>query len=175
MSKLDLQTKDGKNYTIRRARGEDAGKIVDCINSVGAEKIHIVIEKFSHNAEWEKNYIESLDLDNVLYLVVEMKGAIVGMLSLEREKYNKLMHTATLGMILMKGYRQSGIGSALLETSIEWAKLKKIKKICLSCFSTNRAAITLYKKFGFEEEGRRKNQFKIDGKYADEVIMALWV
>ena len=35
----------------------------------------------------------------------------------------------------------------------------------------NKAAINMYRKFGFEIEGICKRQFKIDEKYVDEIIM----
>ncbi|HEU12758.1 MAG TPA: GNAT family N-acetyltransferase, partial [Euryarchaeota archaeon] len=42
----------------------------------------------------------------------------------------------------------------------------------LEVFSTNVNAIELYKKLGFEIEGIRKKQFKIEGNYVDDVLMA---
>jgi RimJ/RimL family protein N-acetyltransferase len=170
-----LRIAGGDQVSIRPARGSDASKIISCINQVGSEKIYIVIERFAHTVEWEQSYIEGLNPENILYLVCEIGTEIIGMLSIERENYPKMNHTATLGMIILKKYRKAGIGSAMLNEAFEWAKMKNIRKICLSCFSTNRAAIALYRKFNFEEEGRRRGQFIVDGKYVDEVMMARWV
>lgn len=41
--------------------------------------------------------------------------------------------------------------------------------------ATNKKATGLYQKFGFVPEGIRKKQFLIDGRYVDEVMMALFV
>ncbi|TFF95643.1 MAG: N-acetyltransferase, partial [Promethearchaeota archaeon] len=49
------------------------------------------------------------------------------------------------------------------------------EKIILSCFSTNHRAIHLYKKIGFKKIGLRKNQFKINNTYYDEVLMELFI
>lgn len=38
------------------------------------------------------------------------------------------------------------------------------EKTSLTVFSTNKAAINLHRKFGFEIEGISKNQFRIEGK-----------
>jgi RimJ/RimL family protein N-acetyltransferase len=173
--KKSVKSENGSQYFIRRVAGSDAGRIIECIDQVGAEKQHIVIERFGQPEEREKAYIENLNPENLLYIVAEHEGSIVGMLTLEREKYIKLRHTALLGMIIIKAHRNVGLGSALMETGVEWAVTKGIEKICLSCFSTNNAAIALYKKFGFIEEGRRKYQFKINGDFADEVLMAKWL
>jgi len=62
-----------------------------------------------------------------------------------------------------------------MDYAIGWARQRKVKKIALSVFSTNRQAIALYKKFGFAGEGRRKSQFLIDDKYVDEIMMARFI
>jgi RimJ/RimL family protein N-acetyltransferase len=46
-----------------------------------------------------------------------------------------------------------------------------LEKISLTVFSTNKPAISLYRKLGFEVEGISKKQYKIEGKYVDEVTM----
>jgi RimJ/RimL family protein N-acetyltransferase len=54
---------------------------------------------------------------------------------------------------------------------IDWAKNRGARKLCLGVFSTNQQAINLYKKFNFRVEGTRKKQYKVNGKYVDEIIM----
>ena len=170
-----LRTSSGKILTIRRARDTDAAQIIDLINVVGAEKIYIVIERFAHTVEWEKNYIKNQNPLNLLYMVAKLDKKIVGLLSLERETYAKTRHIASLGMVILKEFRREGIGSALVESGLEWAEKRGVEKIILSCFSTNQPAISLYKKFGLKEESIRRKQFKVDGKYVDEIQMALWI
>jgi RimJ/RimL family protein N-acetyltransferase len=173
--KRTLRTKSGRPVTIRKAEDTDAAQLIDLINTVGAEKIYIVIERFAHTVEWEKNYIKNLNPLNLLYMVAELDRGIVGLLSLERETYKKTRHLASLGMVILKEYRREGIGFALVESSLEWAKKKGIEKIVLSCFSTNFAAIELYKRSGFKEESIRRRQFIVNGEYVDEIQMALWI
>lgn len=48
-----------------------------------------------------------------------------------------------------------------------------IKKIQLNVRASNSSAIYLYKKFGFQEEGRLKNRVKIQDRYIDDLIMGL--
>jgi RimJ/RimL family protein N-acetyltransferase len=112
----------------------------------------------------------------ILNEVAEIEGSVVGHLSLEprgRGQSKKSEHVAGLGMLILKGYRGIGIGTAMMEYAIKWAKDKGFEKISLSAFSTNEPAINLYKKFRFEVEGIKKKEFKIDGEYVDEVCMGL--
>ena len=52
---------------------------------------------------------------------------------------------------------------------INWAEAQDYEKISLSVFSTNTLATNLYQKFGFEVEGVKKKEFKIE--YVDEICM----
>jgi ribosomal protein S18 acetylase RimI-like enzyme len=48
-----------------------------------------------------------------------------------------------------------------------------LEKIKLSVIATNERAIGLYKRFGFQEEGRRLRELKYsNGSYADTILMA---
>jgi ribosomal-protein-alanine N-acetyltransferase len=49
-----------------------------------------------------------------------------------------------------------------------------LRKVCLGVVSDNIFAVELYKKLGFEIEGRYKNHAKYDGKYRDIIRMAIF-
>ena len=66
-----------------------------------------------------------------------------------------------------------GIGNAITDEIIEFAKEKNIKNIVLSVRRENSAAINLYKKYGFKTVGIKKDYICIDGKYDDEISMQL--
>lgn len=111
-----------------------------------------------------------------IYLVAEHGGAIVGHAFLEPLSLKSLCHVAQLSICVHKGWQEKGIGTALLNKLIEWAKgSQTIEKIELSVRATNSRAINLYKKMQFVEEGRLKNRIKIKcGHYIDDILMALY-
>lgn len=59
-------------------------------------------------------------------------------------------------MYLLKDYRGQGIGQAILEYSIEKASELRFEKIYLETFTSLKEAISLYKKFSFQEIDRNK-------------------
>ncbi|PEL51659.1 N-acetyltransferase [Bacillus toyonensis] len=79
----------------------------------------------------------------------------------------------------LKAYHENpnyGIGRALLETLINWAKNNsKIEKVCLEVMEDNLGAIQLYKNLGFFEEGRKAKGVKLDDGYQNLILMALFV
>ena len=81
-----------------------------------------------------------------------------------------------LAILVVEGHRGRGVGEALMRHAIDWAKREKgVEKIHLAVFSTNRRAMGLYSKMGFKVEGVLKRQYVINGAYADEVVMCLFV
>ncbi|MFB8734240.1 N-acetyltransferase family protein [Bacillus sp. SL00103] len=61
----------------------------------------------------------------------------------------------------------------LLTALLDWAEKDPFdRKEFLAVFSTNQKAISLYKKMGFREEGRKIKEFKIsEHEYWDDVLM----
>jgi diamine N-acetyltransferase len=55
------------------------------------------------------------------------------------------------------------------------AKTKNLKKIYLIVNATNKKALHLYQKAGFEIEGNLKSEMYYKGKYCDEYRMALFL
>jgi len=108
-------------------------------------------------------------LEGTLVAVVE-GGELVGSIHVERSRHG----FADVGMAIARDWRGRGVGSALLAAAIEWARERGLHKLSLSVFPHNAAAIALYKKFGFVEEGRRVKQLRrSSGELWDVVDMGL--
>ncbi len=165
-----LDIPNGRKITIRKATEEDAEGIIACFNDVMRENIYLLGERYMGDEDFLRLRIR--DENNELFLVALDGEKVIGILTLTRESFAKNMHVAFLGIAIMKGYRHQGIGKTMMLLSFEWAREMGIEKICLEVFSTNINAIELYRKMGFEVEGIRKKQFKIEGKYVDDVLMA---
>lgn len=65
-----------------------------------------------------------------------------------------------------------GIGKNLLKRSIDWADSNHIRKMTLKVLETNKKAILLYERCGFETEGiLKEDKLLRDGKYYNTVLM----
>ncbi len=79
-----------------------------------------------------------------------------------------------IAMGVARAWRGRGVGSALLAAAIEWARGQTLHKLILSVFAHNAAAIALYRKVGFIEEGRRVEQYRREsGELWDAIEMGL--
>jgi putative acetyltransferase len=74
--------------------------------------------------------------------------------------------------MVLDGYRRRGIGRALLDEGVAWARSSGIRKLELHVFPWNEAAMRLYESFGFEREGYRKRHYDRDGEDVDAILMA---
>lgn len=80
-------------------------------------------------------------------------------------------HVAELSIAVHPSYRRQGIARKLLNAVFELALQQDKRKLSLRVLSTNHAAIKLYESCGFREQGRLVEEFQIDGKYIDDVMM----
>jgi RimJ/RimL family protein N-acetyltransferase len=70
-------------------------------------------------------------------------------------------------------HRRRGIGTALLDAAVRWARAAGVRKLELHVFPWNEAAIKLYENYGFVREGLRHGQYRRGDDYVDAILMAL--
>ncbi len=77
-----------------------------------------------------------------------------------------------LGMFVDENFRRQGIGRALLEAAIHWAREKHLPSISLFVFPHNEGALALYRRAGFEEIERYKDDVtRQTGEVWDTILM----
>jgi L-phenylalanine/L-methionine N-acetyltransferase len=159
---------------IRQARPEDAAALVELGAAVGGEPEAWLLntEGWRSVAE-ERRYLRALKRhpDASVY-VAEDDGAIVGRLSVARDPHGASRHVADLGLMVAASHRRRGVGRALLEQAVEWAREAGIRKLELHVFPWNEPAIRLYERFGFEREGLRRGHYRRGNEYVDAILMA---
>jgi RimJ/RimL family protein N-acetyltransferase len=110
----------------------------------------------------------SWTLDGVFVAVA--RDEVVGSIHVEPSRHG----CGEIAIAIAHEWRGRGVGSALLAAAIEWARGRGLHKLSLSVFPHNAAAIALYRKLGFVEEGRRvKHVRRVSGELWDVVEMGL--
>jgi RimJ/RimL family protein N-acetyltransferase len=163
---------------IRTARVDDAESLVAYITRLVNEPHNNITRdpgQWNKTVAEEQAHIEKLICapDNCLFLVAELGGEIVGIADIGRFSRQTERHVASIGLSVDAAHRRQGIGMALMRAILAWARTKELSRIELKVFTRNMAAIALYKKLGFVEEGlHRKVAFK-QGVWVDDLTMAL--
>jgi RimJ/RimL family protein N-acetyltransferase len=174
------KSKNGKTVTIREPYEQDAERMLNSASKALINTPYMLstvedVKKMSVNAiqKTVKAYHEN---PNYVQFIAEVDGKLVGSIDFKNGNKEKISHQGAFAMTILPEYRNNGIGRALLETLINWAKNNsKIEKVCLEVMEDNLGAIQLYKNLGFFEEGRKAKGVKLDDGYQDLILMALFV
>lgn len=176
---MKIQLKNGKRVTIREAQTSDAYQLLEAIKTYipQSEFIPKLEREITLTLEQEEDWIDSfIRSDNSLLLVAEFEGRIIGNIDLTGSRRQVMQHTAVIGMGMIESWRGIGLGTALMEQIIDWAKENPLLElIWLQAYTANSSAIQLYKKMGFVENGILPQFFKNGDVYYDNLTMSLKV
>ena len=151
-------------FQIRPARDEDRLPLAILFAAVAEERDGIATEPpvdvEARAASWT--------IDGTIVAVAGPE--LIGLLNVEPSRHG----FGEIGMAVAREWRGRGVGSALLVAAIEWAHGHGLHKLSLGVFAHNTAAIELYRKLGFVEEGRRIKQYRrASGELWDAIEMGL--
>jgi ribosomal protein S18 acetylase RimI-like enzyme len=123
--------------------------------------------------EAEPFFNERNPRDGVLVAVVD--GEVAGYVRLQRAtRFRSSDHVLAINGIAVDPARQGqGIGRALIDAAISEARSRGARRLTLRVFSPNERARRLYESAGFVVEGVLRDEFFLDGRYVDDIAMAL--
>jgi putative acetyltransferase len=160
---------------VRPARPRDARQVLTLVRSVAAEGRFIRTEDVPWTLRELRRQFRRSWTSASARIVAVACGVVVGDLGIKREEHAVLRHVAELGMSVAREWRGRGVGSVLLAEAFRWASWADVEKVALTVYPHNEAALALYRKFGFEEEGRLVGQSKKSYGYDDEIVMGRWL
>jgi RimJ/RimL family protein N-acetyltransferase len=171
--------KNQKQVVIRQAETKDAEELLHCLKTYISQsdflpkhdyEIKLTVEQ---EMDWINSYLKN---DNSILLVAEYENQLIGNIDVTGSQRERMMHTGMIGMGMLEEWRNSGLGTLLMEKAIAWSKQNAILELLwLQVYTANHAALHLYKKMGFIENGIIKNYFKHETDYFDVMTMSLEV
>jgi RimJ/RimL family protein N-acetyltransferase len=170
-------TRDGRAFQVREARKEDAAALLRYAEALFAEPGLSLLAspgEFSKTLADEEEFIESHSGPNSLLLLAAAGEEVIGSLGFRGGTFARTGHAGTFGVAVAKPWRGVGVGSAMLQRLIAWAKEHpEIERIGMDVFETNPGALRLYRRFGFQEEGRHRAAIRLGDRRVDTIQMAL--
>jgi RimJ/RimL family protein N-acetyltransferase len=170
-----FSAKDGREVILRTPRWEDLDDLMELINSLieeGADIEYDTKKTREEEVDWLSGAIAQLEKGNTLYMVAEVAGKVIASSSVGKRRLRCENHVGDIGLLIRSGYRDVGIGTEMMKTLIDQARIMGLKVLVLSVFATNERAIHVYKKVGFKEVGRIPRSIYRNGTYIDRVMMA---
>ena len=122
-------------------------------------------------------YADAAIASDVCLLAVEPDGFVCGEIHAKRETVALFAHVLGGLTVAVHPERQGqGIGSALFEALIAWARAARpeILRIELAAGAGNPGAIRFYERLGFQHEGRQVARGRLPGgRFEDDILMGL--
>ena len=159
---------------IRAAHPRDAATLVALAEQIAVEpEGWLISDGVWRTVADERRYLRAIRrYRDAAVFVAELDAAIVGRLSLGRDPHPASRHVADLGLMVAAEARRRGVGRALLQQAVTWARDVDVRKLELHVFPHNEAAIALYEGFGFRREGYRQAHYRRGGDFLDAILMA---
>lgn len=159
------------SVTLRAAEVDDAPGVAALYQSPAVFGALLQLP-FPRESYWRER-LAGADPD-ALNLLALIGDDIVGHAYLGRpQPHARRRHVGAIGIAVRPDRQRRGVGNALLAAIIERAeRWMQMTRLELEVYVDNVAAIALYRKHGFVEEGRMRGYAFRDGEYVDALAMA---
>lgn len=160
--------------TIRRARVDDAAALAALMGDPAVYPGLMQMPYLSEDVQ-RTRLAEALAPGKAdVLLVAERGGEIVGSCGMHPAGPSpRRRHVMAIGISVRADAQGQGVGSALMQALCDYAdRWIGLLRIELSVYCDNERAIALYRRFGFEIEGRHRGYVLRDGVYVDAFAMA---
>ena len=160
--------------TIRRARVDDAAALARLMDDPAVYP-GLMQMPYASEEMHRTRLAESLAPGKAdVLLVAERGGEIVGSAGMHPTGPSpRRRHTMALGISVRADAQRQGVGSALMQAMCDYAdRWLGLLRLELTVYVDNQRAIALYRRFGFEVEGRHRSYVLRDGAFVDAFAMA---
>ncbi|QBD83776.1 N-acetyltransferase [Ktedonosporobacter rubrisoli] len=160
---------------IRNIQQEDAEQFLQLRQQLDQETTYMLLEPGERETtlpQQREQIAQILTRGRQMIFVAEEAGKLIGYLEASGGNFKRNTHTAYIVIGILQAYTGQGFGTRLFEVLESWSRLNNFHRLELTVMVHNQAALTLYKKCGFEIEGIRKHALRVKNAYVDEYYMA---
>ncbi|NGL83872.1 GNAT family N-acetyltransferase [Streptococcus equi] len=162
--------------TIEEAKASDASALITLIKEAANETDFITGTEavIAATVEELECFLEaSQESLTDICLLLKVGDTLAGLLNIAGKAYRETSYVGDCFMLVLKSYRNHGLGQLLMETALDWAR--ETKQLCaleLEVQARNTCAYHIYEKYGFRIEGVKRKDVKLrNGDYQDIYLM----
>ena len=144
----------------------------EALDRIAREGRYLAMLQAPPFARTRRFVLDSLRDGAIHYVALAGDGNVVGWCDLRPKAAATLRHSAVLGMGVVQEFRGRGVGTRMLAATLHGADARGLRRAELVVRADNHAAIALYRRFGFVEEGRCRQYLRLHGQDHDALLMA---
>ena len=168
-------------WTIRPMHPDHAAGIIALMRATIAEPVNNLMSEpgeFTLTVEQERMFLAEQmirpDWAGFVATLNDAPGQVIGSIMANGKGRRATRHRAAVGLAVARDWRGKGVGRALMERVIAWARETGfITRLELEALVRNESAVRLYERLGFQREGLQRHALLRNGEYLDDIIMAL--
>jgi len=166
--------KDGPRVLFRPLLANDAEKLVDLLSRVSPEDkeyFRFDISTPESITQWCKN----INYSRTFPLIALVNERIVGLSTLfVGENYTR--HIAWIHIYLDKEFRRRGIGTAMIRSQIDIARMMGLQQVIAEVAVTQPKVIRAFEEMGFKLEYQHRDYFIThDGETYDMAVLVMYL
>ncbi len=171
---------DGRKIILRTLQEEDLPALVEFAKTLFRERgtnpalgIVSIVRPVTRAEEMRflTGILRGVKQKEAVSVAAFSEDKLVGNCDISRRKFYDVMHTGVLGIAIVDGYRNAGIGEKMIGYALREARRIGVWLVELQVFQTNHGAVHLYEKLGFRRIGVVPNKILRRGLYINEILM----
>ena len=171
---MEYTLRNDQVVKIRETEVKDAALILDFFVEVNKESKFLTREphEVDMTLDEEMAFLDKISKsEHDCMLVAFDENSVIGTIGFHGSGLSRTKHRVSVGISVLSEYTNLGLGSIMMDMVIKKAKEYGKAKVELEVRIDNYNAIRLYEKYGFRNEGIRRNGFLVDGGYIDLLLM----
>lgn len=147
----NITLQDGRTVAIRPVSPADADALVALFENVRDADLRVLRDDVTDEAvvrSWAGNVAH----DRVVPLVAEVNGRIIAIARLHRQTVTPYEGIGEIRIYVAEGYRQRGLGDALIEELLSLARRLGLEKAIMEFYVDHSELIAAYERRGWERE-----------------------
>lgn len=165
MNGRKITLKDGRTVDLTSLTLGDADRLLEMLSQMSDDAL-----KWSM-APYRRAWVEKwLNTPTLIHIAAKQADEIVGFVCIDKFTHPKRRGVGYLGTYFHRDYSGSGLENFMMKRVLDLARQEGIHKVDVGAVADDEDTIGLLERFGFEKEGRKKDDFLGDDRRYHDIL-----
>ncbi len=154
-----LTLRDGTKVVVRSVEATDSNALLEFYRSLGEADREFLTDDVT-KPEWVQRFVRLVQLHEIVSLVAEHEGKVIGEATLYRTPHGWTAHVGELRVSTAPAFRRKGLGTVLAHELVRVATGLGLEKLIVQMVENQAAARRTFARLGFKEEAVLRGHVK---------------